>query len=405
MKVFRQMLNKLTMTALMACLLIHSSQSLAQQSQSRLMIASESQAVVPFLPSKKLDFGTIMQESASKNIDFSRLQSLRKSLQIDFDADSNEQPAKKEHPLSNKIQFKSGGADAGGGGDWEKIYAQEYPKRELLSQALQMAYEEILNTRYPDIFKALLLEELQSLAEDNKFKYIPSLFFIEQSLPGLQPQQRQLTEEFGSLGAFTPFKPKAFVFLSARTLEYSIEQLSKLVTHEIVHHVLDYSLTTNEEIVNEITRSIFDKTIDEKTGEKLRHPSVLQNTQDNFCRLTDPVSAEKTVHFVLDLVSPYNLASFETSNNLEKLHDLKFTNLAIVFKEQMWFRMNMELSKCGYPQISQRNQGQAQRAGDMMSLVAAKMYQQKQATFVWKSSELEEKNTGIISQILNIRVD
>lgn len=392
MKDYRQLFNILTLMVLLT-----SFTTLAEDKNEKLRLAMKELASANFQQPKKLDFASMMRESVSKNL-------LPKKIQI-IQQKENAFGKPTNRPAIN-VEFNVGGADIGGGGDWEKSMTEEYPKRDFLAQALQLAYEQIENSSYPEIFRTLLIDELQNLAKNNKFKFTPALFFIEQSVAGQKNDQHDAIEEFGSLGAFTAFKPGAQITFSSRTLDFTIPQFSKLITHEIIHHILSYSLTKNEDLVSTLTDTILGKkNLNPSLASKITNISSLQDEMGTGCKLTDPLTAEKIIHYELDRVSPYSLAEHDQDNTMQKISDLTLNQLSILARDSMWTLINRDLIACGFSAISKRNQSHVSRAGDIMSLVTAKLYRQDQVTFSWKNSEDAVKKTGIISQIITLKVD
>ena len=392
---FRQVLNILTVLALFECV------SMPVLGANEPFNSSVTGAKDKSLEGsfKLLNIEAIMNESKGKNIHPTSTQILKKLL--------NESSDEAKDEISSPTQIlmaKGGGADAGGGGDAERVAVEEYPERVRLVKSIELVIEKVNTCHYADVFKILVRDEIQKLAEGNKFKYIPTLFFIDQVSAAKQSGQKSATEEFGSLGAMTPFQSDAFVYLSAKTLKYSNEQLAKLLLHETLHHILSYSLTTNDDLVEKLALSIFDSSADRMISEKL---SSLTTYQDllGTCKLSDPNEAEKAVHFELDRVSPYALSKYETSNTLEKIKEHTLSSLQIFQLDTMWLLINLELKKCGFKSISIRNQKLVERAGDVMSLVIAKMYNQKRATFIWNYPEGSASATGLVSQVLTVNVD
>ena len=381
---FRQVFNNFTVFTILASISL------------TVLAANEPSSANSFRP---LDIEDMMRASIDKNIHPSSIQNLKKIL--------NERPEQSKSEIASPTQLllaKGGGADAGGGGDPERVAVAEYPERNKLAKALKLALEKVNQCRYADIFKILVSDEIQKLAEGNRFKYIPTLFFIDQTNTAKRSGQKSATEEFGSLGAMTAFQSDAFVYLSTKTLQYTNDQLAKLLLHETLHHILSYSLTTNDDLVEKLALSIFDSSADRLISEKL---STLATYQDlsGMCKLSDPNEAEKTIHHQLDRVSPYALANYESSNTLEKIKDSTLSSLSIIKLDTMWLLVNLELHKCGFKSISAKNQSLVERAGDVLSLVIAKMYSQKRATFIWTYPEGAVSTTGLVSQVLTVNVD
>jgi len=401
-----QQLSNILTKALLALLV--ASLSLAGEEQRPLQSLSKNEGNANASLRKKTDYQSIMRASEDKNLDLSRRsREFRKGMTplSELEADKSEGSDK---PTSGQRFFQSGGADIGGGSDWESFQPQEYPRRDLLTQALQAADQTIRTSHYPDAFKTLLLDELEHLAVENKFKYVPALFFVEQSIAGLQHSQRHAIAEFGTLGGLTAFTPGAFVYLSARTLNYSVLQLSQLIIHDTLHHVLSYALTTNDDLVTKLTESIAHQSRSQELADQMAHQASFQERSNKTCKLTDPVTAEKVIHIEIDRFTPYALGLNEETNSMEKIKDRRLTAFHMLpsyHQRNMWWQINQDLSVCGFEPVSETNQLQVERAGDVMALVLAKMYRQKQATFVRTSSKKEEQTTGIISQIILVRVD
>jgi len=97
----------------------------------------------------------------------------------------------------------------------------------------------------------------------------------------------------------------------------------------------------------------------------------------------DVGAVEAYVHDRIDRFTPYRLGLNEETNSMEKIKDRKLTALHMfpLNVENMWQRINQELYDCGFEFVSRKNQEQAERAGDVMALVLAKMNRQKVVTF------------------------
>ena len=90
---------------------------------------------------------------------------------------------------------------------------------------------------------------------------------------------------------------------------------------------------------------------------------------------------------------------------MDKIKDLSFAALSIVLIVPIWSLINMHLLMCGRNPISGRNQKVVQTVGNILSLMMAKMYNQEQIVFEWKSPEWFMKETGIVSRTMTIHVD
>jgi hypothetical protein len=157
------------------------------------------------------------------------------------------------------IALSSSSAHAGGqgsgGGDPLARFATAYPDTDKLLQALQLVETQALKSGYPDDFKGQLIVEMNDLLKAEKYKLVPAIILP----PGFWPEGYETPTDIDSfldLGGLTAPIKGANIYLAERVRQYSNEQLSALLLHELIHHCVSYGLSTDEKFVEDLTASI-----------------------------------------------------------------------------------------------------------------------------------------------------
>jgi hypothetical protein len=130
----------------------------------------------------------------------------------------------------------AGGMD-GNGGDPYETYAEAYPDQKKLSDAISLALQKVRDAKYVDgastkleVFLPALSNEIESLAKESKFLYIPLILDPRNSGPVADKGKIK------ALGALTTNAKGSHIYLTGKTLDYSNDQLAKLIIHETLHH-------------------------------------------------------------------------------------------------------------------------------------------------------------------------
>ncbi|MEQ1665330.1 MAG: hypothetical protein ABL927_08150 [Bdellovibrionales bacterium] len=147
------------------------------------------------------------------------------------------------------------GGQGSGGGDPLIRYAVPYPDTDKLQQALQLVEMQILKSGYPDDFKGQLVVEMNDLLKAEKYKLVPAIILP----PGFWPESYDTPTDIDSfldLGGMTATSKGANIYFTERVRQYSNEQLSALLLHELIHHCVTYGLSTDEKFVEDLTSSI-----------------------------------------------------------------------------------------------------------------------------------------------------
>jgi hypothetical protein len=166
--------------------------------------------------------------------------------------------------FSTVFASSSGGAIAGGGGDPIEQTAEVFQELEKLNLAKSTIQEKLNKTDIPDSFKESFLNEFDSLLNQQKFKVLPALIILG---AGNGPETYSLPHDadtFLSLGGMTGLQKGASIYLSERVTKYDGTRFTRLILHEVLHHVLITSLSKNEFFVNLFTNEIMIENISDK---------------------------------------------------------------------------------------------------------------------------------------------
>lgn len=167
----------------------------------------------------------------------------------------------------------SNAGDSDHGGDALKVTAVSFSNRALLDAAVQLAKQVVSSSSSPVDLKASFEAEINLLSEQNKFLMLPDMLLVEGATNKMQ--------DFVSLGGMTGLGIGSYVYLNARTLSYSVSDLSKLITHEVLHHILirgefnsyksfQVGLASNESFIDELVEQIFSNSITENMQRSLQ---------------------------------------------------------------------------------------------------------------------------------------
>lgn len=178
------------------------------------------------------------------------------------------------------------GAGSSGGGDPLEINATAFEDMKLLTGATDLAKSKIAKSFLSEIARSQYMQESDELIANNKFKVLPSIILVgdEEQEGYTLPAE---ANRFIALGGMTKFQAGANVYLAERVQKYSQERLSKLVMHEILHHILPAGLTGDEKFVDELTSAIVKESADPKLVKAIAlgfSPSAVYINRDAFLK-------------------------------------------------------------------------------------------------------------------------
>ncbi|MDO9183363.1 MAG: hypothetical protein Q7U04_13195 [Bacteriovorax sp.] len=195
--------------------------------------------------------------------------------------------------MSLMAKVKSG-PETGGGGDPLEIEAEVYPDSTGLEAATKYALNIVQQSKMNDQFKNDFATEMSSLKSENKFKLLPAIIILAR---GAGPQGYLAPEnlnKFISLGGMTKFTKGSNIYLAKRVMTYSTPELAAVVLHEILHHVLDLSLSKDEAFVSEMTTSLMKGSINNeftrifKNGGDFRAEKISRNAFLDSSNVIEP---------------------------------------------------------------------------------------------------------------------
>jgi hypothetical protein len=130
------------------------------------------------------------------------------------------------------------------GGDPIAVQAQAFPDSEKLRAAVFYLQQKISESAYSTQLKSALSSELTKLHEERKFLFIPEMIILGHSR--FEGDYKTLV----SSGAFTTLKPGDPIYFSKQVVNYTAEQLARVIAQELPHHVLTGEQAADEAFVN-----------------------------------------------------------------------------------------------------------------------------------------------------------
>lgn len=138
-------------------------------------------------------------------------------------------------------------------GDPYDVYAITFPDIDKLNEAMKLAEKKLLNSNLPNSLVTSTIAEMKKLAADGKYLYLESLVSLKEKMSSADSEAAKIFTGFGALTE--PFED-SIIYFSKRTLDYDLEAFTKLLIHELLHHSLDYNLSTDEELVELVAQQV-----------------------------------------------------------------------------------------------------------------------------------------------------
>ncbi len=134
--------------------------------------------------------------------------------------------------------------DGSHGGDPIEVFAEKFPKEEVLTRAIEIAKSSLERSQYNDLFNKEMLKELESLERNENILYLDKdvVLFPEFSNYAY----------IASVGALTQLKIGSNIYLTKQVLDYPAEKLSRVLLQELPHHIFKGKLATNEAFINQL---------------------------------------------------------------------------------------------------------------------------------------------------------
>ncbi|MES2769012.1 MAG: hypothetical protein V4596_07695 [Bdellovibrionota bacterium] len=138
-------------------------------------------------------------------------------------------------------------------GDPYDVHAVTFPDKDKLNKAMELAEKKLLSSNLSNSLITSTIAEMKKLAADDKYLYLESLVLLKEKMSSADSEAAKIFTGFGALTE--PFEG-TIIYFSKRALEYDLEAFTKHLIHELLHHSLDYNLSTDEELVELIAQQV-----------------------------------------------------------------------------------------------------------------------------------------------------
>ncbi len=142
-----------------------------------------------------------------------------------------------------------------GGGDPFLVNAQPFPDPQKLEQSVESVKAIVQASNLSASTKVAIVSEINYLQEQDKFLYLESIILLGSDAPEGYTIPTDAGKFLG-LGAMTAKEKGSNVYFSSRSLNHSSEKFSKLLLHEVLHHILLDGLSSDEDFIERLSSEI-----------------------------------------------------------------------------------------------------------------------------------------------------